>query len=179
MSVNYISKNKVKDFISFAKTGKTKKLQSAINLGMDVAVEDSKAFILSTRYGHLENLKILLINLNSVEKNNIIRHCFLEGCKNNQREIVDYLLEYYFDNINEKGMENFAIKSCIIGGNIDFLCYLCAKYEFNHFLSEEILDWALKNDYKEAYSKLEIVFLNKKITNNKMLTNSKKKTIKI
>lgn len=161
MLLKTVSKNQINDFISFAKTGKKDKLQKAIDTGINILIDDAKAFILSARFGQLDTLEVLLDNLESIEKRNIIRHCFLESCNNNQRHIIDYLLENYFEEINDEGMEEIALKSCMIGNQNDIILYLCAKYDFNINLNQSILDWALKNDYKEAYKKLEIILLNK------------------
>ena len=158
MPVKTISKNHVNDFISFAKTGKKDKLQKAIDMGIDILTDDAKAFILSARFGQLDTLKILLNNLESIEKRNVIRHCFLESCTNDRRQIIDYLLENYFNDLNDEAMEEFALKSCMIGEKNDIILYLCTKYNFNIHLNKDILAWALKNDYQEAYAKLEIIF---------------------
>lgn len=179
MLLKTVSKNQINDFISFAKTGKKDKLQKAIDAGINILTDDAKAFILSARFGQLETLKVLLNNLESIEKINIIRHCFLESCNNNQRHIIDYLLENYFEELNAEGMEEIALKSCMIGNNNDIILYLCAKYDFNINLNKNILDWALKNDYKEAYSKLEIILLNKLFKDKSKLLLKKVETKKI
>lgn len=174
-----ISKNHVSDFISFAKTGKKNKLQKAIDMGIDISIEDSKAFILSARFGQLDTLKILLDNLKSVEKSSVIRHCFLESCNSNQRNVIDYLLESHYEHLNDETMKEIALKSCMIGNQNEVLLYLCAKYNFNLNLNKDILDWALKNDYKEGYTKLEVIFLNKNFKNKTGFLFKNVKTIKI
>lgn len=184
MPVKIISRNQVNNFISFAKTGKTDKLQKAITTGMDILADDGKAFIMSARYGQLDTLHILLNNIESIEKTNILRHCFLESCNNNQRHIIDYLLENYYDDLNAEGMEEMALKSCMMGQQNDIILYLCSKYDFNINLNKDILEWALKNDYKEAYNKLEIILLNKAFKERKkqsppMQRVKKNETVKI
>lgn len=179
MQVKQISKNQIKDFISFAKTGKIDKLQKAINIGIDILAEDAKAFILSARYGQVKSLEILLGSFDSIEKRNIIRHCFLEACNNNQREMVDYLLDNHFSDLDSEGMEEIALKSCIIGNHTDILLYLCAKYQFNLNLNQDLLEWALKNDYQESYAKLEIILLNKNFKEKSAKLLKKTETIKI
>jgi hypothetical protein len=72
-------------------------------------------------------------------------------------------------------MEENVLKSCIIGGSNDMLLYLSAKHEFK--ITKELLDWVLKNDYNEAYLKLEIILLNQKYSNK--IVNKNKETIKI
>lgn len=172
-----ISKNKVNDFISYAKTGKIDKLQKAISMGIDILSHDGKAFISSARFGKVESLDLLLNNLQSIEKRNILRHCYLEACSNNQKEIIDYLLTNYLEDLESEDMEEIAIKSCIIANHADMVLYLCAKYNFNSNLNKDILEWALKNDYQESYNQLELVLLNKVL---KSRTQScKKETIKI
>lgn len=174
-----ISNNRINDFISFAKTGKTEKLQKAICTGIDILTQDGKAFILSSRFGQVKSLDILLNSLESVEKENILRHCFLESCSSNQREVVDYLLDNYFKYLNAEGMEEMALKSCIISNHTDMLLYLCAKYHFNINLDKDILDWALKNDYQDSYAKLEVVLLNKLLKEKTQNISNKKETVKI
>lgn len=174
-----ISKNQENDFISFAKTGKTDKLQKAIEMGIDLLVHDAKAFILSARFGQLESLALLVNHLKSIEKKNILRHCFLEACSNNQREIIDYLLTNHFEDLEAEGMEEIALKSCMIGNHPDLLLYVCAKYEFNINLNKDILDWAIKNDYKESYEKLELVLLNKTLKEKQTKKIKNKENIKL
>lgn len=174
-----ISRNQINDFISYAKTGKKDKLQKAIDMGINILVDDAKAFILSARYGQLDTLTILLNNITSIEKTNILRHCFLESCNNNQRHIIDYLMENYLTELNDERMEEMALKTCIIGQQNDVLLYLCAKYDFNIHLNKDILNWALKNDYKDSYTKLEIVLLNKTFKHRKPPLLKKAETNKI
>lgn len=174
-----MSNNRSNDFISFAKTGKTEKLQKAICTGIDILTQDGKAFILSSRFGQVKSLDILLNNLQSVQKQNVLRHCFLEGCSSNQREVVDYLLDNYFSDLNAEGMEEMALKSCIIGNHTDMLLYLCAKYNFNINLNNDIVEWALRNDYQDSYAKLEVVLLNKLLKEKTQNLSHKKETIKI
>lgn len=174
-----ISKNQVNDFISYAKTGKIHKLQKAIQMGIDILSDDAKAFILSARFGKVESLNLLLQNLVSIEKRNILRHCFLEACSNNQREIIDYLLDHYLNDLESEGMEELALKSCIIANHTDMILYLCAKYDFNIKLSKDILEWTLKNDYQDSYAKLELVLLNKMLKGKTKVQALKKDTVKL
>lgn len=169
------TKNQINDFISFAKTGKLEKLKRSIDGGMNVLVDDAKAFIFSARYGQKESLELLIVHLIEVEKTNVLRHCLLEACAYNQRDIVDYLIENHLNYLEADEMEENVLKSCIIGGSNDMLLYLSAKHEFK--ITKELLDWVLKNDYNEAYLKLEIILLNQKYSNK--IVNKNKETIKI
>ena len=169
------TKNQINDFISFAKTGKLEKLNRSIENGMNVLIDDAKAFILSARYGKKESLELLITHLNESEKTNVLRHCFLESCEYNQREIIDYLIDNYLDYLNAEGMEENAFKSCAIGGSNEMLLYLSAKHGF--IVTKELLDWVMKNDYNEAYLKVEIILLNQKLNNKSSIKN--KETIKI
>ena len=46
----------------------------------------------------------------------------------------------------------------MIGGSNEMLLYLSAKHGF--IVTKELLDWVMKNDYNEAYLKVEIILLN-------------------
>jgi ankyrin repeat protein len=151
------------------------KLKRSIDGGMNVLIDDAKAFIFSAIYGQKESLDLLVNHLIEFEKTNILRHCFLEACAYNQREIVDYLIDKYFYYIEADEMTENAFKSCIIGGSNEMLLYLSAKHGFK--VTKELLDWLLKNDYSEAYLKVEIILLNQKFSLKD--SNKKKETIKI
>ena len=175
-----ITNKRVNDFISYAKTGKIAKLEKVIGGGIDLLVEDGKAFILSARFGQIDSLKLLINNLdytkvNEFEKRHLLRHCFLEACSSNQPHIVDLLLDDYLYELDDDGMQENAFRSSVIGNSNEMLVYLCAKHKFK--ITKDLLNWVQENEYKEANMKLEIILLNEKYAKN--LTTNSKEVVKI